>query len=173
MNGRMLRWLVVPVIVLPLAWLLVVSLARPVPRVGDPAPDFSLTTLDGRTVTAASLAGRPYLLNFWASWCIPACVDEHPVLIEAHERYGDEVTILGVLYRDTPEAARSFLSTYGDGGWPHVADPGEVLAGAWGVIGPPETFLVDAEGTVAARWIGPLTSADLAGLFAPVARMDR
>jgi cytochrome c biogenesis protein CcmG, thiol:disulfide interchange protein DsbE len=173
MSGRALRWLLVPAIVLPLGWLLVVSLSRPVPRVGDPAPDFSLATIDGRTVTAASLAGRPYLLNFWASWCIPACVEEHPVLIEAQQRYGDEVTILGVLYRDSPEAARAFLATYGDGGWEHLADPGEVLAGAWGVIGPPETFLVDADGRVAARWIGQLTSGGLEALFAPVAGVNR
>jgi cytochrome c biogenesis protein CcmG/thiol:disulfide interchange protein DsbE len=173
MSRRSLRWLVVPAVVLPLAWLLVVSLGRSVPRVGDPAPDFTLRTIDGETVSAASLAGRPYLLNFWASWCVPACVDEHPVLLEAQERYGGEVAILGVLYRDTPEAARRFLATYGDGGWPHLADPGERLAGAWGVIGPPETFLVDADGRVAGRWIGPLHSADLAGFFAPVASVYR
>jgi len=172
-SGRALRWLVVPAVVLPLAWLLIVSLSRPVPRVGDPAPDFSLRTLDGDTVTAASLAGRPYLLNFWASWCVPACVEEHPVLIEAQQRYGGKVTILGVLWRDTPEAARQFLVEYGDGGWEHLADPGERLAGAWGVIGPPETFLVDADGVVAARWIGPLSSQDLPRLFAPVAVPDR
>ena len=172
MNGRALRWLVLPLLVVPLAWLLAASLGRTVPQVGDSAPEFSLVTIDGRTVTSADLAGRPYLLNFWASWCVPSCVDEHPVLIEAQQRYGDQVTILGILYRDSPEAARTFLGTYGDGGWQHLADPGERLAGAWGVLGPPETFLVDADGRVAARRIGPLTAADLDAFLAPVAVRD-
>ncbi len=173
MSVRALRWLLVPLVVVPLAWLLVASLGRSVPRVGEPAPEFSLVSIDGQTVTSESLAGRPYLLNFWASWCIPACVDEHPVLIDAERRYGDRVAILGVLYRDSPEAARAFLDTYGDGGWLHLSDPGERLAGAWGVLGPPETFLVGADGRVAARRIGPLTAADLDAFLAPVAAVDR
>lgn len=173
MSGRAMRWLVVPVLLVPLAWLLVASLGRSVPRVGDPAPEFSLVSMDGETVTSAELAGRPYLLNFWASWCVPACVDEHPVLLDAQERYGDQVTIVGVLYRDSPEAAQAFLETYGDGGWLNLSDPGERLAAAWGVLGPPETFLVDADGRVAARRIGPLTAADLDAFLSPVAAVDR
>lgn len=170
---RALRWLIVPAVVLPLAWLLVASLGRPVPRVGDPAPDFSLVTMDGETVTAASLAGRPYLLNFWASWCIPACIEEHPVLLEAQRRYGDRLAIVGVLYRDSPEEARAFLDRYGDGGWPHLTDPGERFAGTWGVLGPPESFLVNADGTVAARRIGPLTMGELDGFVGQLAGVDR
>jgi cytochrome c biogenesis protein CcmG/thiol:disulfide interchange protein DsbE len=173
MSGRILRWLLVPVVVVPLAWLLVASLGRAVPRVGDPAPAFSLSTIDGEQVSSTELAGKPYVLNFWASWCVPACVDEHPVLIEAQRRYGDDVTILGVLYRDSPAGARAFLERYGDGGWQHLSDPGERLAGEWGVLGPPESFLVDADGRVAARWIGPLTAADLDAFMAPVAVLDR
>lgn len=163
-----MRWLVVPIVVLPLAWLLLTSLSRSAPRVGEPAPDFSLVTIDGETVTSDGLAGRPYLLNFWASWCIPSCVDEHPVLLEAQERYGDRLTILGVLYHDSREDARSFLARYGDGGWDHLADPGDRLATAWGVLGPPESYLVDEDGFVAARRIGPLTSGELDAFLAPV-----
>jgi cytochrome c biogenesis protein CcmG/thiol:disulfide interchange protein DsbE len=167
MSGRVLRWLVVPVIVLPLAWLLVSGLSRSVPRLGDAAPAFSLRTIDGQAVSSEELAGRPYLLNFWASWCIPSCVDEHPVLLEAQERFGDEVRILGVLYRDTPEDARDFLERYGDGGWAHLTDPGGRLATDWGVIGPPETYLVGADGRLLAKRIGPLTSAELDDFLAP------
>lgn len=162
------RWLLVPAIVLPLAWVLGSGLARPVPQVGDPAPSFELATIDGGRVSSDELAGRPYVLNFWASWCIPSCVDEHPVLLEAHRRFGDEVTILGVLYRDTPEQARAFLDRYGDGGYRHLTDPGERLARAWGVLGPPETFFVDGDGRVSARRVGPMTAADLDRLFAPL-----
>lgn len=168
MSARVVRWLLLPVVALPIGWLLVASLGQSIPQVGDPAPAFSLRATDGSTVTSESLIGRPYLLNFWASWCVPSCVDEHPVLIEAQQRFGDQVTILGVLRRDTPEAAADFLDRYGDGGWRHLVDPGERLASEWGVIGPPETFLVDAEGRVAARHIGPLTSAELDDFLAPV-----
>lgn len=161
MTLRPLRWLLLPAVLLPLGWLLVASLSRSVPVAGDPAPAFELVSIDGRTVTSESLRGRPYLLNFWASWCIPSCVDEHPVLMEAQRRYGDELQIVGVLYRDTAEQAREFLATYGDGGWLQLADPGERLAGAWGVLGPPESYLVDASGTVVARKIGPLTAEQL------------
>jgi cytochrome c biogenesis protein CcmG/thiol:disulfide interchange protein DsbE len=167
-SRRALRWLLLPLLVLPLAWLLATSLGRTVPRVGDPAPAFRLVATDGATVSSEDLAGRPYLLNFWASWCVPACVDEHPVLLEAQRRYGDRVTILGVLYRDSPEDARAFLDRYGDGGWRHLSDPGERLAGEWGVLGPPETFLVAADGRVAARHIGPLSTAELDGFMAAI-----
>ncbi|HSM37768.1 MAG TPA: redoxin family protein [Candidatus Limnocylindrales bacterium] len=165
MTGRAIRWLVLPAILLPLAWLLIASLSRSVPVAGDPAPEFDLVAIDGTPVTSESLRGRPYLLNFWASWCIPSCVDEHPVLLEAQQRYGDRLRIVGVLYRDTAEQARDFLATYGDGGWLQLADPGERLAGAWGVLGPPESYLVDASGTVVARKIGPLTSDQLDGFI--------
>lgn len=161
MSARTVRWALVPVVVLPLAWLLMASLSRSVPAAGEQAPAFSLVSIDGETVTSHSLAGRPYLLNFWSSWCLPACADEQPVLIDAQERYGDQVVIVGVLYRDTPAAARDFLATYGDGGWAQLTDPGERLASAWGVLGPPESYLVDADGVVVARRIGPLTTAEL------------
>jgi cytochrome c biogenesis protein CcmG/thiol:disulfide interchange protein DsbE len=161
MTLRTLRWLILPGLVLPLGWLLVSSLTRPVPRAGDDAPSFSLVSIDGRHLTSDDLAGRPYLVNFWSSWCVPSCVDEQPVLMEAQRRYGDQVAIVGVLYRDTAEEARAFLERYGDGGWPQLADPGERLAGAWGVLGPPESYLVDADGTVVARKIGPLTLEEL------------
>lgn len=168
MSRHGLRWLLLPLLVLPLAWLLATSLGRSVPRVGDPAPAFSLVATDGTAVSSEELAGRPYLLNFWASWCVPACVDEHPVLLEAQRRYGEQITILGVLYRDSPEGARAFLDRYGDGGWRHLSDPGERLAGEWGVLGPPETFLVGADGRVAARHIGPLSAGELDGFMAAI-----
>src|ERR671914_1266371 len=97
---RPLRWLLVPVIVLPLAWLFVQGFGRDPraiasPLIGRQAPAFELVTLDGGRLSSDELLGRPYLVNFWASWCIPACVDEHPVLIDAQERHGDELVILG------------------------------------------------------------------------------
>ena len=160
---RRLRWLIVPALVVPLGWVLFAGIGRdprelPSPLIGKPMPEFSLTTLDGEQLTAEELRGRPVLVNFWASWCVPACVDEHPVLLDAQERHGDELAIVGVLYEDRVDDARGFLARYGDGGWPNVIDPGGELAIEFGVTGPPESYLIDADGVVRYKHFGPLTS---------------
>ena len=159
---RALRWLLVPLVVLPVGWLLFQGFDRDPREVSSPlldreAPAWTLQTLDGETLDSSDLAGRPYLVNFWASWCVPACVDEHPVLAAAHEAYGDDIAIVGVLYQDEPSDARAFLERYGDAGYDHVVDPSGSLAIDFGVTGPPETFFVDADGVVRARQFGPLT----------------
>jgi cytochrome c biogenesis protein CcmG/thiol:disulfide interchange protein DsbE len=164
---RAARWLLIPVLALPLAWVLFTGLGRdpseiPSPLVGDAMPGFELTTLDGAVLTSASLAGRPAVINFWASWCIPACVDEHPVLLDTADRYADEVQLVGILYDDEPADARAFLVQYGDGGWPNVDDTTGSVALAYGVLGPPETFFVDAAGIIRGKHFGPLTVADMA-----------
>ena len=156
------RWLLVPLLVIPLGWLLFTGFGRDPreissPLIGRPAPEWSLSTLDGRTLATADLAGRPYVVNFWASWCIPACVDEHPVLAAAHERYGDELVIVGVLYQDEPADAEAFLARYGDPGYAHVMDDDGRLAIEYGVTGPPETFFVDETGVVRDKQFGPLS----------------
>ncbi len=158
-----LRWLLLPLVVIPLAWLLFQGFGRDPrevssPRIDRPAPEWSYTTFDGETLTSADLAGTPYVLNFWASWCIPACVDEHPVLAAAHE---DGVVVVGVPYDDAPGDAQGFLDRYGDAGYPHLADS-RGLAIDYGVTGPPETFFVDADGIVRSRQFGPLTDASMA-----------
>lgn len=164
---RALRWLLVPLVVLPVALLLLSGFGRDPrqlasPLIGRPAPEWSGTTLSGEPLTSADLAGRPYVLNFWASWCIPACVDEHPVLAGLHGRHADDLTLVGILYGDAPTDARAFLARYGDAGYPHVEDPSGTLAVEFGVTGPPETFFVDADGIVRARQWGPLTESGLA-----------
>jgi cytochrome c biogenesis protein CcmG, thiol:disulfide interchange protein DsbE len=171
-----LRWLLVPLVVLPLAWLLVQGFGRDPrqvasPLIERPAPAWSLTTLDGEALSSADLAGTPYVVNFWASWCIPACVDEHPVLAAAHE---DGVVVVGVLFQDAPDDARAFLDRYGDAGYDHLVDDRGSLAIDFGVTGPPETFFVDADGVVRSRNFGPLTVATmtehLAGIQPAAAR---
>src|SRR5918995_3788090 len=161
--GRM-RWLLVPLVVLPLGWLLFTGFGRDPrevasPLIGRAAPAWTLTTLDGEELGTDDLAGRPYVVNFWASWCVPACVDEHPVLAAAHERYGDEVTVVGILYQDDPVSAEGFLARYGDAGYAHAIDASGRLAIDYGVTGPPETFFVDADGIVRDKEFGPLDEA--------------
>ena len=170
---RQLRWLIVPLVLAPLAWLMLSGLGRDPrevasPLIGRAAPAWSLTTLDGLRLSSADFAGRPYMLNFWASWCVPACVDEHPVLAAAQDRYGDEVAIVGVLYQDEAADAASFLARYGDAGYDHVIDEAGRLAIEFGVTGPPETFFVDADGIVRARQWGPLTDDLLAQHLATI-----
>ena len=157
-----LRWLLVPLLVIPLAWLLLTGFGRDPreiasPLIGRPAPVWTLTSLDGEAVSSDELAGRAYVVNFWASYCIPACVDEHPVLADAHVQYGDQLAIVGVLVNDEPADAEGFLARYGDAGYPHLVDPDGRLAIDFGVTGPPESFFVDAQGIVRDKQFGPLT----------------
>jgi cytochrome c biogenesis protein CcmG/thiol:disulfide interchange protein DsbE len=93
--------------------------------------------------------------------------------LRAAERH--DVSVIGVLYQDTAESARDFLARYGDGGWPNLVDPGGRTAIDFGVIAPPETFLVDSNGIVRAKFVGPLTDEALDELLAPIlaAEADR
>ncbi|MEX0625190.1 MAG: redoxin family protein [Chloroflexota bacterium] len=158
-----LRLLFVPLVVLPLAWLLFTGLGRdprliPSPLVGKPMPAFAGSTLEGDHFSSADLAGKPAVVNFWASSCIPACVDEHPVLLDLAARYRGELQMVGVLVNDTPDDARGFLARYGEVSWPNVLNSDGRITIAYGVTGPPETFFVDAHGIVVARHWGPLTT---------------
>lgn len=155
------RWLVLPIVLVPLAWLLFTGLGRdpgeiPSPLVGHPLPSFAATTLGGDTFSSAQLAGRAAIINVWASWCVP-CIEEHPILMATSANYAERLTIVGIIYQDTPDGARSFLARYGDGGWPNLLDDGQIAIDL-GVTGPPETFFVDADGIVRAKHIGPLTA---------------
>ena len=170
---RPFRWLLVPLLVVPLGWLLFAGFGRDPrdvasPLIGRAAPAWTLVSLDGEAVSSDDLAGRPYIVNFWASYCIPACVDEHPVLADAHARYGDEVAIIGVLVNDDPADAEAFLARYGDAGYPHLVDPEGRLAIDFGVTGPPETYFVDADGIMRAKQFGPLTDGLMAGHLASI-----
>ena len=173
MQRRRLRWLLVPLLVVPVTALLLVGFGRDPrapasPLVGRPAPAWSAETLGGEPMSSADLAGRPYVVNFWASWCIPACVDEHPVLAATHAAHGDRLTVVGVLFDDRPDDARAFLERYGDAGYPHVLDERGSISIDFGVLGPPETFFVDADGIVRAKEIGPLTDARMAEHLATI-----
>jgi cytochrome c biogenesis protein CcmG/thiol:disulfide interchange protein DsbE len=156
-----LRWIAVPLLVLPVTWLLFTGLGRdprdiPSPLVGKPLPAFAATTLEGEEFSSTTLAGQPALVNIWASWCDP-CVDEHPLLLAAAVAYAGELSMVGIVHNDSAEGARGFLARYGDGGWPDLLDTSGRIAIDLGVTGPPETFFVDADGIVRYRHVGPLT----------------
>jgi cytochrome c biogenesis protein CcmG/thiol:disulfide interchange protein DsbE len=130
------------------------------PQVGDPAPEFALADLDGQPLRLSDLGGRPVIVNFWASWCGP-CVEEFPVLARALREHREEgLVVVGIVVRDNSEAARGFMARMG-AGWPAAMDPGEEVARRFGIYAPPETFFIDADGTIVGRQIGQLTAGDL------------
>lgn len=162
MSMKVLRWVAVPLVIVPLAWLLFTGLGRdprdiPSPLVGKPLPAFAATTLDGTSFSSDALAGRPAIINVWASWCVP-CIEEHPILMATAADYAERLSMVGIIYQDTPDGARGFLARWGDGGWPNLLDDSGRIAVDLGVTGPPETYFVDAAGVVRARHIGPLTA---------------
>ena len=165
-HWSLLRWLAVPLILLPLGWLMFTGLGRdprviPSPLIGHPLPAFAATTLEGSSFSSSQLARRPAIVNVWASWCTP-CVDEHPLLLDVAARHASDLTVVGIVYQDTAEGARGFLARYGDGGWTNLLDPSGRIGVDLGVTGPPETFFVSADGIVRARHVGLLTADVLA-----------
>ena len=133
------------------------------PQIGQPVPDLQLTDFPGDTLDFdPDRVEGPYLLNFWASWC-PPCVVEHPLLQELHDQ---GVPIMGVVYKDTPEDATRFLNRLGDPFAALAADEEGRSGFEVGVTGPPETFLVDADGIVRARWRGAITDEVWKAVFA-------
>jgi cytochrome c biogenesis protein CcmG, thiol:disulfide interchange protein DsbE len=130
-------------------------------QVGEPAPLFTATTLDGSTLSLADLRGRPVLLNFWASWCDP-CRDEFPLLRSLHD--SDEgPAVVGVVFEDGAGSARRFAADQ-KAGWPMALDPEGRIASAYGVAkkpGIPVTVFIDARGVVTRIHLGELKASDL------------
>jgi len=147
-------------VALPLLGILFANLGRDPhamnsPLVGRPAPAFTLVPIDGGApFTLDGLRGRPVVLNFWATWCIP-CLEEHGALLQAASRLGSEVQFLGVVYEDDKTAVQSFLLERGKA-YPSVMDDGGRAAIAYGVYGVPETYFIDTAGTIVAKQVGPL-----------------
>ncbi|MBW8311867.1 MAG: DsbE family thiol:disulfide interchange protein [Rhizobium sp.] len=130
--------------------------AIPSPLVGKPAPAFSLPVLGepDRLVTNEDLRGEPYLLNVWGSWC-PACRDEHPVITELAQ--SGRIKVVGYDYKDEPEDAQRWLQQFGNPYSLVIADQDGRAALDWGIYGAPETFLVDAQGVIRWKFVGPIT----------------
>lgn len=111
------------------------------------APDFTLPRIDakGGNLTFASLRGKPVVVNFWASWCIP-CKDEAPALQKTYETYRSQgLVVLGVDAKDFRQDGKRFMRRYGIT-YPVVADGRGSTLGKWGVAGFPETFFVNRQG---------------------------
>ena len=119
------------------------------------APSFTGRTVEGDTASLDALRGRVVILNFWASWCEP-CRPEMPQFDALHRELQSEgLTVLGLNAGEEEDAVRRFARELGLR-FPLVLDPDGAIRSAYGVVGLPTTFVLDREGRVAARAIGPL-----------------
>ncbi|HEV2574347.1 MAG TPA: DsbE family thiol:disulfide interchange protein [Beijerinckiaceae bacterium] len=141
--------------------------------IGKPVPPFSLPAVDGTDRPGFSDAdlrqGRVSIVNIFASWCVP-CRDEHPVLSKLA---GDQalnakgVRLIGLNYKDEPANAARFLKELGN---PYALIGGDKPGRAsidWGVYGVPETFVVKGDGTIAFKFVGPLSETSLRMVLMP------
>jgi cytochrome c biogenesis protein CcmG/thiol:disulfide interchange protein DsbE len=160
-SRRAWRWLI-PLAALPLLALLaygfrVNTREIPSPLVGRPAPGFALTAFDATPLTLDAQRGRVVVVNFWASWCYPACYEEAPILERSWRAYRDRgVLVIGVDIQDTVEAAQKFIRDFGLS-FPNAPDPTGKVSVDYGTYGVPETFFIDRRGRIRAKHVGALT----------------
>lgn len=139
----------------------------PSPLIGQPVPEFELPRLDDadQTFTHADLKGRVSMVHVWATWCV-TCRAEHPTLL-AFARTG-RVPVIGFNYKDDRALALRWLASVGDPYVLNVYDEAGTVAIDWGVYGTPETFLVDQEGVIRYKHVGPLTDELIARELLPL-----
>ncbi len=144
----------------------------PSPLINKPAPVFQLAQLHEptKTFSAQQMRGKVWLLNVWASWCV-SCRDEHPVLVDLSRR--GVIPILGLNYKDKGEEATAWLKQFGNPYELSVVDADGRIGIDYGVYGVPETYLIDAEGVIRYKQIGPLTMAILEQKVPPLAKALR
>lgn len=126
------------------------------------APDFTIKLLSGKEVSLSDFKGKPLIVNFWASWCGP-CREEAPILVKAAEEYGNKVQFLGIIFQDTEAGAKDFIEEFKIT-YPNGMDTSGQAAQAYKITGVPETFFIDANGMLRAKWLGALTEEKLKSL---------
>ena len=128
----------------------------PSPLIGKPAPEFSLPSLTdpGSRVSSAQLRGHWYLFNVWGTWC-GSCRMEHPMLLKIKQ--SGVIPVVGLDWKDDRYDALSFLKQEGDPYQTIAVDQDGTEAIMWGVYGAPETFLINPQGIVVYKYIGPIT----------------
>lgn len=145
------------------------EIASPLP--GNPAPAFALAVFAsgeeslarpvGDTIRLAEQAGKVVVVNFWASWCL-ACRDEHAALSETALEYtGAPVQFIGLLYNDRPARALRWIEEMGGQSYPSLLDQDSRTAIDYGLYGVPETFIIDRQGRIAVKHLGPISARQL------------
>lgn len=144
----------------------------PSPLIGKPAPVFSLPLLDAPDARLAGhdLKGRVWLLNVWASWCA-ACLQEHPLLVELSKT--GSVELYGLNYKDKREDALVWLQRHGNPYVRSLSDSDGRVGIDFGVYGVPETFVIDSQGVIRLKHIGPVTPEVLRGKILPLVEQLR
>lgn len=134
------------------------------PKAGFLAPDFTLTTTDGETVTLSALRGKPVIVNFWATWC-PPCRAEMPAFEQVWQRFNrGEVMILGVNQGENATAVVRFARDYVGTSFPLLLDSRTEVGARYGIRALPTTFFIDADGRIQDVKVGgPLDVATILG----------
>ena len=171
-SPRLSGVIIVPIAALALmgtfAWGLFNSSDKlPSALLGKPVPAFSLPPVQGHAggLSDVDLQGHISLVNVFASWCVP-CRAEHPLLMEWSKT--SDVPIYGINYKDPPDQAEAWLNELGNPYTRIGADIDGRAAIEWGVYGIPETYVISANGTIAYRYVGPLTRRSLTETILPV-----
>ena len=136
-----------------------VRLDRTAARLGYRAPDFTLSSFDGRDVSLRSFRGTPVLLNFWGTWCAP-CRAEMPALQSFHEQYGDRVAVVGVNWDHSINEARAFLENLGIT-YTNVIDRQGKAFVQYGLTALPTSFWLDERGVIMGYWNGAMDEATM------------
>jgi cytochrome c biogenesis protein CcmG/thiol:disulfide interchange protein DsbE len=141
----------------------------PSPLIGKPAPAFALATLHdpGKSLGTADMKGQVWLLNVWASWCV-SCRVEHPLLMQLAQ--AKAVPVIGLAYKDNPEDGRAWLAENGNPYSVSIVDRDGRVGIDFGVYGVPETFVVDKQGIIRYKQIGPVTAEALETKILPIVR---
>ena len=141
----------------------------PSPLIDKPAPEFALTRLDKpeQTIRRADMLGKVWLLNVWASWCV-SCRQEHPVLVELSK--SGIVPVYGLNYKDQRDDALRWLQQFGDPYAVSAVDPEGRTGIEFGVYGVPETYVIDKNGVIRYKQIGPVTVEALQNKILPLVR---
>jgi cytochrome c biogenesis protein CcmG, thiol:disulfide interchange protein DsbE len=145
----------------------------PSPLIGKPAPAFQLPLLHqpDKTFSPAEVRGRVWVLNVWASWCAP-CREEHPVITALAQ--SGLAPVYGLNYKDPREQAIAWLKRYGDAYQLSVSDIDGRVGIDYGVYGVPETYVIDQQGTIRYKRVGPVTPQIVKEKIAPlIAELNR
>lgn len=139
----------------------------PSPLIDKPAPIFHLQQLydSSKTLSSEDNLGKVWMLNVWASWCV-ACRDEHPVLVELSKL--GIVPIYGLNYKDQRDTAMQWLRQYGNPYETSIVDADGKVGINYGVYGVPETYVIDKEGIIRYKHIGPVTVKSLEDKILPL-----
>jgi len=141
----------------------------PSPLIDKPAPPFQLPLLQdpGKTLAPGDLKGKVWILNVWASWCVP-CLQEHPLLVDLSKR--SVVPIYGLNYKDGRDDALKWLARHGNPYTLSAMDADGRVSIDYGVYGVPETYIIDKDGVIRFKQIGPVTPKVLEKKILPLVR---